>query len=166
MSQRRSYGFGSTILHRANIQYRYVFLALEAMRRRFLSKRSSDTTNRPRRPKSSRKRIMAKEQKSNISKPTMDQVMAATRGIPFGTCKQCGLRTITTAVLCPECERLMDIGFGPVPRAPYARPGQDTQPAQSNPSDNRSGYSDTIPGPSPRPGTPAVPDKTSWGHKD
>lgn len=105
---------------------------------------------------------MAKEFKSNISKPTMDQVMAATQGIPFGTCKQCGLRTVTNSVQCPECARLEEIGFGPFERAPYAKPGQDTQPAQSNPSDNRSGYSDTIPGGAPRPGVPAVPDKTNW----
>lgn len=88
---------------------------------------------------------MAKPFKSNLRKPTDAEVMSMSKGIPFGTCKQCGLRTITNSVQCPECARLEEIGFGPVPRAPHALPGQDTQPAQSHPSDNHSGYSDTIP---------------------
>lgn len=88
---------------------------------------------------------MAKPFKSNLNKPTDAQVMAATVGIPFGTCKQCGLRTVTNSVICPECARLEEIGFGPVPRTPHVLPGQDTQPIQSYPSDNHSGYSDTRP---------------------
>lgn len=89
---------------------------------------------------------MAKQPfKSNISKPTDAQIFEATKGIPFGTCKQCGLRTVTKAVLCPECERLTEIGFGPVPRFPYPLPGQDTTPVQSNPSGRHDGYKDTIP---------------------
>jgi hypothetical protein len=88
---------------------------------------------------------MAKEFKSNVSKPSDAEIFAATRGIPFGTCKQCGLRTVTNQVLCPECERLEKIGFGPTPRTPNVPPGQDTTPVQSYPSDKHSGYGDTIP---------------------
>lgn len=87
---------------------------------------------------------MAKEFKSKISKPTDAQIFEATKGIPFGTCKQCGLRTVTQAVLCPECERLLEIGFGPTPRAPHPLPGQDTTPVQSNDAFDHSGYSDTF----------------------
>jgi hypothetical protein len=78
-------------------------------------------------------------------RPTDRQIFAATRGIPFTKCKQCGLRTTTTKVLCPECERLREIGFGPVPRKCYPLPGQDTQPVQSYTAFDRSGYQDTIP---------------------
>lgn len=89
---------------------------------------------------------MAKQPfKSNISKPTDEQIFEATKGIPFGTCKVCGLRTVTKAVLCPECERLAEIGFGPVPRSPHVPPGQDTAPVQSGDAFNHKGYSDTIP---------------------
>ena len=88
---------------------------------------------------------MAKAFKSNLNKPTDAEVMAATRGIPFGTCKQCGLPTVTNSVICPECQRLIEIGFGPVPRTPHPLPGQDTQPVQSNDAFRHDGYSDTIP---------------------
>jgi hypothetical protein len=88
---------------------------------------------------------MAKEFKSNISKPTDEQIFAATKGIPFGTCKQCGLRTVTNSVQCPECARLEEIGFGPVPRSPNALPGQDTQPAQSYDAFKHGGFSTTQP---------------------
>jgi hypothetical protein len=88
---------------------------------------------------------MAKEFKSGINRPTDAQVFETTKGIPFGTCKQCGLRTVTNQVICPECERLTEIGFGPVPRAFHTLPGQDTTPDQSYPASNHSGYKDTIP---------------------
>jgi hypothetical protein len=81
----------------------------------------------------------------NSGRPTDKQIFAVTRGIPFGTCKQCGQRTTTAKVLCPECERLTEIGFGPVPPQCYPLPGQDTTPVQSYPSNNHSGYSDQIP---------------------
>lgn len=83
---------------------------------------------------------MAKSFQSGIKKPTDAEVMQMSKGIPFGTCKQCGLRTVTNSVVCPECARLEEIGFGPVPRSPNAHPGQDTQPVQSHPSDNHKGY--------------------------
>ena len=73
------------------------------------------------------------------------QIASVANGRPFGTCGQCGLRIVTSAVICPECARLEEVGFGPVPRAPHALPGQDTQPVQSHPSGRHDGYSDTIP---------------------
>ena len=87
---------------------------------------------------------MAKEFKSGMKMPTDAEVFAATKGRPFGTCKQCGLPTVTNQVVCPECERLTEIGFGPVPRAFHTLPGQDTQPVQSYPSNRHDGYSDFI----------------------
>jgi hypothetical protein len=88
---------------------------------------------------------MAKEFKSNIQKPTDEQVHAFGAGRPFGKCRQCGLSIVASKVVCPECERLTEVGFGPVPRAPKPLPGQDTQPAQSYPSDDHAGYQDSIP---------------------
>jgi len=73
------------------------------------------------------------------------QIASTAQGRPFGSCKQCGLRVVAPQVLCPECERLTEIGFGPFGRAPHALPGQDTQPVQSHPSGRHDGYSDTIP---------------------
>jgi hypothetical protein len=87
---------------------------------------------------------MAKDFKSNIQKPTDEQLLAISAGRPFGTCRQCGLRTVAGQVNCPECERLIEIGFGPVPRSPYPLPGQDTTPVQSNDAFNHKGYKDTI----------------------
>jgi len=81
--------------------------------------------------------------KCNLS-PSGKQIFATTRGILFRKCNQCGLPTTTAKVLCPECERLREVGFGPVPRKCYPRPGQDTTPIQSYPSNNHSGYSDRI----------------------
>lgn len=101
-----------------------------------------------------------KEFKSGIQKPTDEQIFNATKGIPFGTCKQCGLRTVTSQVLCPECERLTEIGFGPVPRAFNTPPGQDTAPVQSFPSDNHSGYKETnVYGKGPQPSKKFPPNK-------
>jgi hypothetical protein len=88
---------------------------------------------------------MAKEFKSNISKPTDAQLFEATKGRPFGVCKQCGLAVVMDKVLCPECTRLTEVGFGPTPRSPHARPGDVETPAQTYDAFNHKGYSDTIP---------------------
>lgn len=97
---------------------------------------------------------MAKQQKSNIQKPTDEQVFAATRGTPFKKCPSCGQSIGPSQPYCWECKRLVEIGFGPTPRAggqgqpePQTVGGddQDTQEKQSYRSDNHSGYGDHIP---------------------
>ena len=88
---------------------------------------------------------MAKEFKSNIKKPTDADLLAFTKSRPFGTCKQCGLRVVAPHVICPECTRVEEVGFGPVPRTPHARPGDVETPVQSHDAFDHSGYSDTIP---------------------
>jgi hypothetical protein len=88
---------------------------------------------------------MAKEFKSNIKKPTDAEVQAMGKGRPFQTCKQCGLAVVMDKVLCPECTRLEEVGFGPTPRSPHARPGDVETPAQTYDAFNHKGYSDTIP---------------------
>ena len=88
---------------------------------------------------------MANEFKSNIQKPSDAQIIDFQKGHPFGQCPQCGLRITSSQVVCNECERLMKIGFGPVPRAFHTLPGQDTQPNQSHPSGRHDGYEDFIP---------------------
>jgi hypothetical protein len=73
------------------------------------------------------------------------QIHALSNGRAFGKCQSCNLNQIIPGkVLCPECERLKAMGYG----APPAKPGggvADTQNPQSNPSNDHSGYSDTIP---------------------
>jgi hypothetical protein len=81
---------------------------------------------------------------SNLIKPTDAQLADMQRGHPFKNCKQCGLPIVASRIVCPECERLTEIGFGPVPRKCYPLPGQDTQPVQSYPNDKHTGYHDTI----------------------
>lgn len=89
---------------------------------------------------------MAKKFESKIQKPSDAEVLAAAnRSIPFGVCTQCGQRIAMPAVYCGECERLLEIGFGPFSRAPHALPGQDTQPPQSFNPFRHDGYQDTIP---------------------
>lgn len=97
---------------------------------------------------------MAKEFKSNITKPTDEQVLAASRGVPFKKCPNCGNSIGPSQPYCLECKRLIEIGFGPAPRAgghgqpePQTVGGmdQDTQEPQSYPSHRHDGYQDYIP---------------------
>jgi hypothetical protein len=80
-----------------------------------------------------------------FNKELEDQIHSLSNGRPFGNCQSCNLRQIIPGkVLCPECERLNAMNYG----APPNKPGggvQDTQNPQSNPSNDHSGYSDTIP---------------------
>lgn len=78
-----------------------------------------------------------------FSKELEGQMHALSNGRPFGNCRSCNFRQIIPGkVLCPECERLdamkmavpKDVGAGV----------RDTQNPQSNPSNDHSGYSDTI----------------------
>jgi hypothetical protein len=73
------------------------------------------------------------------------QIHAVSNGRPFGTCRQCNLQQVIPGkVNCPECERLLAMKMA----APSADPGggvRDTQNPQSNPSNDHSGYSDSIP---------------------
>lgn len=96
---------------------------------------------------------MAKDVKSGIRKPSDAEVMAATVGHPFKRCV-CGASIAASQPFCYECRRLVEIGWGPVPRRgglgqpePQIVGGtdQDTQEKQSYDAFNRSGYSDTIP---------------------
>jgi hypothetical protein len=89
---------------------------------------------------------MPKEVKApfaSIKRPTDAQVFNATNGISFKKCPNCGTTITPSAKACSECLRLQEEGFGPTPRAPHATV-RDTSPVQSYPSDNHSGYHDTI----------------------
>lgn len=98
-----------------------------------------------------------KDFKSRIQHPTDEQVQGmANARYPFGKCKQCGQAIIQSKVLCNECERLQQIGFGPFDRAPEPHPGQDTQAQQSFPSGRHDGYSDTQPSKKISPGKERV----------
>lgn len=83
--------------------------------------------------------------RTGIEKSLEDQMHALSNGRPFGVCRSCNLRQIIPGkVLCPECERLNAMNFG----APPAKLGAgvaDTQNPQSNPSNDHSGYHDSIP---------------------
>ena len=73
-----------------------------------------------------------------------DQIHAQSCGRPFGTCQVCGLQQIPqSATACNECLRLKAMGMA-VPRDPGSGV-KDTQVRQSNPSNDHSGYSDSIP---------------------
>jgi hypothetical protein len=72
------------------------------------------------------------------------QIQAQSKGRPFGVCPSCNLRQIiSSAVLCPECGRVTAMKVA-VPKDLGAGV-RDTQNPQSNPSNDHSGYSDTIP---------------------
>lgn len=101
---------------------------------------------------------MAKEFKSGIRKPTDAQIFEATKGTPFKKCPGCGNSIGPSQPWCLECKRLVEIGFGPVPRAggqgqpePQTVGGgadgqghdQDTQEVQSNPAFRHDGYQET-----------------------
>ena len=95
---------------------------------------------------------MANEFKSKINKPSDADVIAMTRGVAFKKCPNCGNSIGPSQPYCLECKRLIEIGFGPAPRAgghgqPEIDfdPDKDTQEIQSNPSGRHDGYSDTIP---------------------
>lgn len=73
------------------------------------------------------------------------QIHAASNGRPFKKCRYCNLNQVpSSADGCWECERLRAMKVA-IPQDPGAGV-QDTQAAQSFPSNDHSGYSDTIPG--------------------
>ena len=104
---------------------------------------------------------MAKEFKSGISKPTDEQVFAATKGTPFKKC-ECGNSIISSANHCNECKRLYELGMKtpPVPQFVQPNPSKDTQAPQSYPSGDHSGYQETnVYGKGPQPSGKFPPGK-------
>jgi hypothetical protein len=78
-----------------------------------------------------------------ICRPTDTQLFAASRPVPFKRCCSCGRSIISSAEYCTECSRLTELGMrDAVPQFGYQK---DTQPKQSYPAFDRSGYSDKIP---------------------
>ena len=74
-----------------------------------------------------------------------DAIHAQSNGRPFGVCRSCNLRQIISGVvLCPECERLDAMKMA-APTKDVGAGVRDTQNPQSHPSNDYSGYKDTIP---------------------
>ncbi len=80
--------------------------------------------------------------KSNISKPTDEQVFAATKGQPFKKCPSCGNSIGPSQPYCWECKRLVELGMKTAMK--QFQPDQDTQEKQSYASNRHDGYSDSI----------------------
>lgn len=82
-----------------------------------------------------------KDFKSGIQKPTDEQVMATTKGIPFKKCPSCGNSIGASQPYCWECKRLVELGMkDAVPQFVQPHPDRDPQEAQSYPSGRHDGY--------------------------
>jgi hypothetical protein len=84
--------------------------------------------------------------KTNIKRPTDQQIIAASHGIPFKHCPSCGASISASQKYCYDCTRIVELGLHKRVYQPSGTDNRmDSQGVQSYPSDkNHSGYSDTI----------------------